>query len=263
MHSCLRTPQFNTRWGERRIFYKSSLLTLPKFKSRIASLPFAPRFLICVSAIMTLSSRISALLLTVAAIPASFAQPVDVWTVGVNNTRQGWNKFETVLTPATVPRLKKIREFIVDEKIDVSPLVVGDKLYVFSMTTTAYIFNVNTGAQIVTRQLVAPFDPRPDPGQMDRWKIYHNWGITASPVIDVATGTIYVTTFGRPNATSPTMSATTCFGYSTRTPLPTRSRRCLSLAMPTTAEAAIANGFTTPYQKMRAGLGLLTDSRRE
>jgi len=104
---------------------------------------------------MTLSSLISALLLTVAAIPASFAQPVDVWTVGVNNTRQSWNKFETVLTPATVPRLKKIREFIVDEKIDVSPLVVGDKLYVFSMTTTAYISNVNTGAQIVTRQLAA------------------------------------------------------------------------------------------------------------
>ena len=41
---------------------------------------------------------------------ASSARAVDVWTVGVNNTRQGWNKFETVLTPANVPRLKKIRE---------------------------------------------------------------------------------------------------------------------------------------------------------
>src|SRR5215510_10552670 len=117
---------------------------------------------------MTLLSRTSALVLIAALVSASFAQAVDVWTVGVNNTRQGWNKFETVLTPANVPRLKKIREFMVDEKIDVSPLVVGDKLYVFSMTTTAYIFNVNTGAQIATRQLVAPFDPRPDPGQMDR-----------------------------------------------------------------------------------------------
>src|SRR6476620_5020331 len=128
---------------------------------------------------MTLPSRTSALLLIAvpALVAASLAQAVDVWTVGVNNTRQGWNKFETVLTAANVPKLKKIREFIVDEKIDVSPLVVGNKLYVFSMTTTGYIFNVNSGAQIVTRQLVAPFDPRPDPGQMDRWKIYHNWGI--------------------------------------------------------------------------------------
>ena len=85
-----------------------------------------------------------------------------MWTVGVNNTRQGWNRFETVLTPANVPKLKKIREFIVDEKIDVSPLVVGDKLYVFTMTNTAYVFDVNTGAQLATpRQLAAPFDPRP------------------------------------------------------------------------------------------------------
>jgi glucose dehydrogenase len=151
---------------------------------------------------MTLVSRRSALVSIAALLWTSFAQAVDVWTVGVNNTRQGWNKLETVLTAANVPRLKKIREFIVDEKIDVSPLVVGDKLYVFTMTNTAFVFDVNTGAQLATRQLAAPFDPRPEFAQMDRWKIYHNWGITATPVIDVATNTIYVTTFGKPNANS-------------------------------------------------------------
>ena len=56
-------------------------------------------------------------------------------------------------------QLKKIREFVVDEKIDVSPLVVGDKLYVFTMTNTAFVFDVNTGAQLARRQLAAPFDP--------------------------------------------------------------------------------------------------------
>ena len=213
-----------------------------------------------VSTIMTLSSRISALLLTVAAIPASFAQPVDVWTVAVNNTRQGWNKFETVLTPANVPRLKKIREFMVDEKIDVSPLVVADKLYVFSMTTTAYIFNVNTGAQIVTRQLVAPFDPRPDPGQMDRWKIYHNWGITATPVIDVATGTIYVTTFGKANATSPNNERNNMLWILDANTLADKKPPVLIAGNADNGGGGIANGFTTPYQKMRAGLGLLTDT---
>ena len=91
---------------------------------------------------MTFLSRTSPLLLIAAMylVSVSFAQAVDVWTVGINNTRQGWNKFETVLTPANVPNLKKIREFAVDEKIDVSPLVVGDKLYVFTMTNTAYVF---------------------------------------------------------------------------------------------------------------------------
>src|SRR5215475_7158414 len=155
---------------------------------------------------MTLLSRTSALGLIAALVSASFVQAVDVWTVGVNNTRQGWNKFETVLTPANVPRLKKIREFMVDEKIDVSPLVVGDRLYVFTMTNTAYIFNVNTGAELARRQLAAPFDPADianPPGRgMDLHNMYRNWGVTATPVIDVATNTLYLTTFGKPNAAS-------------------------------------------------------------
>src|SRR5687767_9263180 len=148
-------------------------------------------------------SRMSPVVLIGALLFSSMAQAVDIWTVGVNNTRQGWNRFETVLTPANVPKLKKTREFLVDEKIDVSPLIVGDRLYVFTMTNTAFVFDVNTGAQLATRQLAPPFDPRPDPGQMDRWLLYKSWGITATPVIDVATNTIYVTTFGKPNATSP------------------------------------------------------------
>src|SRR5688572_28224296 len=102
---------------------------------------------------MTWLSRTSALVLMAATslVWASFAQAVDIWTVGVDNTRQGWNKFETVLTPANVPSLKKIREFNVDDKIDVSPLVVGNKLYVFTMRNTAYVFDVNTGAELAKR----------------------------------------------------------------------------------------------------------------
>ena len=118
---------------------------------------------------MTLLSRTSALVLIAALVSASFAQAVDVWTVGVNNTRQGWNKFETVLTPANVPKLKKIREFIVDEKIDVSPLVVGDKLYVFTMTNTAYVFDVNTGAQLATRASSPRRSTRPTSPTRRRW----------------------------------------------------------------------------------------------
>src|SRR5215213_10093439 len=124
---------------------------------------------------MTLPSRTSAFISIAALTVASSVHAVDVPTVGINNTRQGWNKFETELTPASVAGLQKVREFLVDEKIDVTPLVVNDRLYVFTMTNTAYVFDVNTGAQLVARQLATPFDPRPDPGQMDRWLIYHNW----------------------------------------------------------------------------------------
>ena len=51
--------------------------------------------------------RTSVLVLTGLLASASWLQAVDVWTVGVNNTRQGWNKFETVLTAANVPKLKR------------------------------------------------------------------------------------------------------------------------------------------------------------
>ena len=123
---------------------------------------------------MTPALRPSALISLTALFLTPVVHAIDASTAGIDNTRQGWNKSETVLTPATVPNLRKTREFLVDEKIDVSPLVVNDKLYVFTMTNTAYVFDVNTGTQLKTRQLAPPFDPRPDPGQMDRWLIYHN-----------------------------------------------------------------------------------------
>jgi hypothetical protein len=214
---------------------------------------------------MTRLSRTSALVLLVAPalVWASFAWAIDVWTVGVNNTRQGWNKFETVLTPANVPKLRKVREFMVDEKIDVTPLVVADKLYVFTMTNTAYIFDVNTGAQLAKRPLAAPFDPADianPPGRgMDRHNIYRNWGITATPVIDVATNTIYATTFGKPNANSLNTERNNMLWILDANTLADKKPPVLIAGNADNGGGGISNGFTTPYQKLRAGLGLLTD----
>jgi hypothetical protein len=191
---------------------------------------------------------------------SSLTHAVDIWTVGVDNTRQGWNRFETELTPATAPRLKKLREFAVDDKIDVTPLVVGDKLYVCSMTNTVFIFNVNTGAELARRQLAQPFDPRPDPGQMDRWRLYHNWGITATPVIDVATNTIYVTTFGKPQANSANTERNNMLFILDAATLADKAPPVLIEGDAANGGGGIANGGVTPYQKLRAGLGLLTDA---
>jgi hypothetical protein len=216
---------------------------------------------------MILLSRTSALAFIAALVSSSTAQAIDVWTVGVNNTRQGWNKFETVLTPANVPRLKKIREFMVDEKIDVSPLVVGNRLYVFTMTNTAYIFDVNTGAELVRRQLAAPFDPadiaNPQGKGMDLHNMYRNWGVTATPVIDVATNTIYATTFGKPNAGSSNLERNNMLWMLDANTLADKQPSVLIAGNADNGGNGgneIANGFTTPYQKMRAGLGLLTDA---
>jgi hypothetical protein len=190
---------------------------------------------------------------------SSLVHAVDVWTVGIDNTRQGWNKFETVLTAANVPKLRKLREFIVDDKIDVTPLVVADRLYVFTMANTAFVFDVNTGAELARRQLAPPFDPRPDPGQMDRWLLYHNWGITATPVIDVATNTIYATTFGKPTPGSPNTERNNLLWILDATTLADKKPSVLIAGNADNGGGGIANGFTMPYQKMRAGLGLLTD----
>lgn len=190
-------------------------------------------------------------------------QAVDVWTVGVDNSRQGWNRFETVLTPARVPGLKKLREFPVDEKIDVSPLVVGDKLYVFTMSNRAYVFDVNTGAELRQRQLAPPFDPADianPPGKgMDLHNIYRSWGITATPVIDRASGTLYVTTFGKPNAGSNNLERNNLLWILDANTLADKKPPVLMAGNPDNGGGGISNGLTVPYQKMRAGLGLLGD----
>jgi hypothetical protein len=215
-------------------------------------------------AAMTSLIRASALVSIVALGATSLVHAVDIWTVGVNNTRQGWNRFETVLTPANVPKLRKIREFAVDEKIDVTPLVVGDRLYVFTMTNTAFIFDVNSGAQLEKRQLAPPFDPadiaNPPGLGMDLHNIYRKWGITATPVIDIATNTIYVTTFGKPDAASPNTERNNTLFILDATTLQDKQPPVPIAGNADNGGAAIANGFTTPYQKMRAGLGLLTDA---
>jgi hypothetical protein len=217
---------------------------------------------------MTPLSRTIGLVLIVlpAIVSASFGQGIDIWTVGVNNTRQGWNPVETILTPANVPKLKKIREFPVDEKIDVSPLVVGNKLYVCSMTNTVYVFDANTGAEIVKRQLAAPFDPadiaNPPEKGMDLHNIYRSWGITATPVIDVGTNTLYVTTFGKPNAASQNTERNNMLWVLDANTLVDKKPAVLIAGNADNGGGAIANGLTTPYQKLRAGLGLLTDSVR-
>jgi hypothetical protein len=215
---------------------------------------------------MSLLTRTRVVVLVASLVPASaaLAQGIDVWTVGVNNTRQGWNRFETVLTPATVPRLRKIREFVVDEKIDVSPLVVADRLYVFTMTNTAYIFDVNSGAELTKRQLAPAFDPadiaNPPERGMDLHNIYRSWGITATPVIDVATGTIYVTTFGKPNVNSQNIERNNMLWILDANTLADKQPAVLIAGDADNGGGGISNGVTVPYQKMRAGLGLLTDA---
>ena len=95
---------------------------------------------------------------------------------------------------------------------------------------------------------------------MDKWNIYRNWGITATPVIDVATNTIYATTFGKPNAGSQNIERNNMLWILDANTLADKKPPVLIAGNADNGGGGIANGFTTPYQKMRAGLGLLTDA---
>ena len=95
---------------------------------------------------------------------------------------------------------------------------------------------------------------------MDLHNIYRNWGITATPVIDVATNTIYVTTFGKPNAASQNTERNNMLWILDANTLADKKPPVLIEGNADNGGGGIANGFTTPYQKMRAGLGLLTDA---
>ena len=131
------------------------------------------------------------------------------------------------------------------------------------MTNTAYVFDVNTGRP-ARHATPARRAVRPAPATRPEWtwtsKIYHNWGITATPVIDVATNTIYVTTFGKPNANSPNNERNNMLWILDANTLADKKPPVLIEGNADNGGGGIANGFTTPYQKMRAGLGLLTDA---
>ena len=95
---------------------------------------------------------------------------------------------------------------------------------------------------------------------MDLHNMYRNWGITATPVIDVATNTLYVTTFGKPNAASQNTERNNMLRILDANTLADKKPPVLIAGNADNGGGEIANGFTTPYQKMRAGLGLLTNA---
>ena len=118
--------------------------------------------------------------------------------------------------------------------------------------------------ELAKRPLAPPFDPadiaNPPGLGMDLHNIYRKWGITATPVIDVATNTIYATTFGKPNAGSPNTERNNMLWILDANTLADKQPPVMIAGNADNGGGGIANGFTTPYQKLRSGLGLLTDA---
>jgi hypothetical protein len=205
---------------------------------------------ICVWALLTASG-----LCTV-----STARAVDVTTRAFDNNRSGWNSSETTFTNGNLGTLHLTRTFAVDEKVEAQPLILGNVLYVFSMNNTVYRFDATSGALLTSRTLAAAIDPCVQPGQMDMWCVNHKWGITGTPVIDPATNTLYVVTFQRAPGSTDNTNREHHLWTLDATTLNDQQPDILIQGNADNGGKHFNTGTQTPYQKLRAGLGLVNDA---
>jgi hypothetical protein len=124
----------------------------------------------------------------------------DVTTYHFDNSRDGLNAQETVLTPANVTSATfgKIGFFNSDGQVDAQPLYLAglnvsgtatNMLYMATEHGSLYAFNADTGAQLWQISLLGSGEaPSDDHGCS---QITPEIGITSTPVIDRAKGVIY------------------------------------------------------------------------
>src|SRR5918992_1726591 len=129
-------------------------------------------------------------------VPVATPLSASITTRSSDNARTGWNQDETVLNPANVSpsTFHKIGELRVDDKIEASPLYVEsvnthsgtrDLVIVATTNNTVYAFDANTNAKVWDQSLGSAV-------QGLKPALYDKWGITATPVIDPDTNTLYV-----------------------------------------------------------------------
>jgi hypothetical protein len=137
---------------------------------------------------------------------SAFAQ-VSVTTYHYDNQRTGWNSQETTLSPTSVGgKAFGVRNIIeLDGQSDAQPLVMPnitvtagqypgkhDVVYVVTSVNTVYAIDVHSGAILLHPNFGAPVTM--PLGCNNNAK---NVGITSTPVIDSATGTLYVMVYNQ------------------------------------------------------------------
>jgi hypothetical protein len=125
----------------------------------------------------------------------------DVLTYHNDNARSGVDSSETILSPANVnvSTFGKVGFDAVDGKVDAQPLYVAgvsipgqgthNVLYVATEHDSVYAFDADTGAELWQVSMLGPGEVPSDP---HGGTITPQVGITATPVIDPNTDTMYV-----------------------------------------------------------------------
>jgi hypothetical protein len=125
-----------------------------------------------------------------------------VTTYHSDNFRTGWNSTETVLTPANVATSSfgLLTKVTLDDQVDAQPLVVPgvnitagnnqgthDVVYIATGNDTIYAIDANAGTILLTQSLGSPVHM-----PLGCNNNGPNVGVDSTPVIDVATNTLYV-----------------------------------------------------------------------
>ena len=144
-------------------------------------------------------------LAVIGAAPSTLGAAVQVTTYHGDQQRTGWNSQETALTPATVgsAAFKQLNSVALDSQVDTQPLYMGGQtitgqgthnvIYLGTENDTVYGIDADSGAVLLKRNFGTPIQINQLPGACDNNA--NVVGITATPVIDPATNTLYVITY--------------------------------------------------------------------
>jgi outer membrane protein assembly factor BamB len=135
----------------------------------------------------------------------------NLLTYKYDNSRQGQNTSETVLTPANVSpaTFGLLRRLDVDGKVDAQPLYLGqltiggavhNVVYVVTEHDSAYAFDADTGETLWQVSLIPPGETTSD-AVFDCDLLVPEIGITATPVIDRNAGAMYVVAMTKDSST--------------------------------------------------------------
>ncbi len=113
-------------------------------------------------------------------------------TAGYNNLRDNWDHHEPGLTPSVVQSSSfgQLFSTSVSGSVYAQPLVVNGTVIVTTEQAMAYGINATTGAIEWSRSFGSPFES----ATIGCSDLTPDLGSTSTPVVDPATGTVYLTT---------------------------------------------------------------------
>jgi hypothetical protein len=128
--------------------------------------------------------------------------PVGVYTYHGDNMRTGWNSRETLLSPPTLSHFGKLWTHTVDGQVYAQPLLapavdmglagVHNVVFVATEHNSVYAFDGENGGEPLWRAVLGPSVPSTAKGVPCADIQGPEYGITSTPVIDPAAGTLYV-----------------------------------------------------------------------